>query len=463
LKLFSSYLPSGFALALFLFLTHVDIANALLDDRNITIKTSLEIASKRQALINFIWGTAGFPISKLPSSVEKNVPSPVWKLDNLERVDTLHITMDAGQSGLAHYFIPKQKNNRLVVLHHGHACTFNDGADSKNRDFGMYRTLNKLLSAGFSVLAVYMPLYTPQYAQKCNQNHDQMLNIATTGSPMKFFLEPVAVSLNYLKSNYQYQDVSMVGLSGGAWTTTIYAAIDPSIKYSFPVAGSVPLYLRYEGYGHDLEQYLPNFYGIAGYPDLYVLGSYGSNRKQIQILNRLDECCFGEKQHKVSGVSFESAVRDYESKVKSTLKNLNSGVFRLYIDEAAPNHMISDNAIVNVIIPVLNGAAIADSWPSSVQGTWSVVANQSTGTLSITQSTTPLNCKAISGSIFGGPIQGFYCPSTGRIVFVRKNSNGITVQYYQGNLSQTGSTLRIGGSFSSLDASFGEYSFYATK
>jgi hypothetical protein len=186
-----------------------------------------------------------------------------------------------------------------------------------------------------------------------------MFNLVTTGSPMKFFLEPVVVSLNYLKINYpNYWDFSMVGLSGEGWTTTVYAAIDSRITLSIPVAGTIPLYLRFGNYNHDEEQYLPSFYGIAGYPDLYVLGSYGSGRKQIQILNRHDDCCFGELQHDAAqaGASFEAAVRNYEARVKTSLNNLNTGFFRLYIDEVAPSHMISDNAIINVIFPVLNGA-----------------------------------------------------------------------------------------------------------
>lgn len=109
------------------------------------------------------------------------------------------------------------------------------------------------------------------------------------------------------------------------------------------------------------------------------------------------------------------------------------------------------------------GAAYADGWQTSVAGNWSVVASQTTGTLSITQPASTSNCRSISGSIFGNPIQGFYCPTSGRLVFVRKNDSGITFQYYQGNLSQTGNTLRIGGSFSNLSQDFGEYSFYGTK
>ena len=123
-----------------------------------------------------------------------------------------------------------------------------------------------------------------------------MFDLATqSGSALKFFLEPVAISLNALKP--RYKEVNMAGLSGGGWITTLYAAVDPSIRYSFPVAGTIPLYLRTGGSVGDKEQYLDEFYSIAGYQDLYLLGAYGPGRKQVQILNRRDDCCFGEAQH----------------------------------------------------------------------------------------------------------------------------------------------------------------------
>lgn len=95
------------------------LAYGLVDDRNITINSTADVTSRRQALVNFIWGAGGFPSGTLPSSVAFNVPSPVAGLTNLERVDTLNISMEAGQSGVAHHFIPVRKNNRLVVVHHG--------------------------------------------------------------------------------------------------------------------------------------------------------------------------------------------------------------------------------------------------------------------------------------------------------------------------------------------------------
>jgi hypothetical protein len=123
-------------------------------------------------------------------------------------------------------------------------------------------------------------------------------------------------------------------------------------------------------------------------------------------------------------------------------------------------------------------SAFADGWPSSVTGTWSVVGNQSAGALVISQyaGAAGSQCKPIRGTIYGvDAIEGFYCPGSGRISFLRYN--GITTvpkQHWSGNLSQrvTGQPLRIGGLFATFDhnnvagtlgGSLGEYNFQAVK
>ena len=188
-----------------------------------------------------------------------------------------------------------------------------------------------------------------------------MFQIRTTGSPMKFFLEPVAAGLNHIKKSARkmgspdYRKFHMTGLSGGGWTTTVYAAIDPRIQLSFPVAGTMPLYLRTGGSVGDLEQFEPGFYAIAGYQDLYMLGADKPGRRQVQILNRRDNCCFGEAQHdsRRAGMDYSESLRDYERRVQKVLAGFRSGGFRLELDESAPSHMISHYAIEKILIPEL--------------------------------------------------------------------------------------------------------------
>ncbi len=333
----------------------------LIDDRAIHVSSSADIAEKRQALIQYLWGADGFPQRQMPTTVLTNVASPVKQLTQLERVDEFRIDLAPGLQGLAYHFIAKRPNHELVVVHHGHACTLDDDPSPADVGYGLQRTIHALLREGYGVLGVFMPHMRPG---DCGGSHDAMFQTNTAGSPIKFFLMPTAVSLNYLKTQSRtgafpsYHDFHMAGLSGGGWTTTVYAAIDPTIRCSFPVAGTIPLYLRTRGSVGDREQYESTFYRIASYPDLYILGAHGSGRRQIQILNRRDDCCFGQAQHdeKTSGATYADALHEYERRVKKTLERIGSGSFRIEIDESAPSHMISHHAIEDIILPELRAA-----------------------------------------------------------------------------------------------------------
>jgi hypothetical protein len=329
----------------------------IIDDRAITIHSAREATEKRSALIRYIWGRQGFPEKSVPNVVLTNVPSPIKQLANLARVDEFRMDLAPGLQGLSYHFIPQKANNELVVVHHGHACTLDDDASAADVGYGLQRTINGLLREGYGVLGVYMPHMRPG---DCTGGHDAMFKANTVGSPLKYFLEPTALSLNYLKTHSraghfpEYRAFHMTGLSGGGWTTTVYAAIDPGIQCSFPVAGTIPLYLRTGGSVGDREQFEPSFYKIASYPDLYVLGSHGKARKQVQILVQRDDCCFGAAQHdpKSAGKPYAEAMREYETRVTTVLKDI-GGSFRLEIDETAPSHMISHFALEKVLLPVL--------------------------------------------------------------------------------------------------------------
>lgn len=338
----------------------------MVDDRAVMVDAA-NASVVRQALVDFIWGSDGFPRG-LPGSVQ-SIASPVGGLVNVRRVDELRIEMDGGEENVAQHFIAERSNRELVVLSLGHMCSLADaGKDDPFDDtgYGQQRTIHALLEGGYSVLVTYMPHMRPGACK--DVDHNTLLTLpVTTGSPIKWFVEPVAVALNYLKQSAATDDFpnyvrySMTGLSGGGWTTTLYAALDPSIMTSIPVAGSTPLYLRSGASVGDAEQTLPDLYRIAGYPDLHVLGAMGRGRRQIQVLNRRDNCCFGESPQQYDATihgPWDTAMRAVEHRVQGKLAELagDGNSFRLEIDEAPRVHTISWNAVVATIRAELDGS-----------------------------------------------------------------------------------------------------------
>jgi hypothetical protein len=190
----------------------------LIDDRAVTVHSAREVAEKRRALVQYIWGSEGFPDHRLPEVVLTNVASPVQRLGSLARVDEFRIDLAPGLQGLAYHFIPQHPKRELVVLHHGHACTLDDDPSPKDIGYGLQRTIDALLREGYGVLGVFMPHMRPG---DCTGGHDAMFQMKTAGSPIKYFLEPTAISLNYLKTSSRsgsfpkYRAFHMAGLSGG--------------------------------------------------------------------------------------------------------------------------------------------------------------------------------------------------------------------------------------------------------
>lgn len=383
----------------------VQCAVELVDDRAIRLQTPADAVQMRQQLSQYIWGQTS-PPSDSTVVVTTDVPSPIGCSTNvLARVDHLRIDMPTGSGqqtyiGHAWHYQPSAQGsalrNRLVIVHNGHmegpqACkdSFADGEDAQWMNpgyayMGMQMSINALLADGYDVLAVSMPMFVEG---QCDATQHPALfwpHLApANGSGMRYFLDPTLRALNYLLTQRTFEDVSMTGLSGGGWTTTVYAAVDTRIKHSFPVAGSIPLYLRMEPQSSagalktaglfaagglagavpmscpvnlgDAEQYISDMYSIAGYPELYALGAYGEGRTQVQILNRRDSCCFGQAQH-YDPALFDSDLRDYERRVREAVLQLGEGEFRLRIDEASSIHQTSRDAVHGVILAELNHA-----------------------------------------------------------------------------------------------------------
>ncbi len=290
-----------------------------------------ELDEKRQRLIRFLWGEAELPVVKTPHSVVKGISDSRYAfLDNPASIDRIEIRMEFGVNSIIYLFHPRSPNGRLLIYHQGHGGDFFLGRD----------TIHFFLRHGYAVAAFAMPLLSMNVQPTIEtlagsitlQEHGDLRVLESdVFSPMQFFFEPITVFLNYAMGEYDYDLVAMVGLSGGGWTTTLAAALDPRIERSYPVAGTRPLYF---GDGGDYEQTHPGLYALANYPELYVLGTYGGARRQIQVLNRYDPCCFAGTEHVL-----------YEEQVARTAQRVGNGSFSVFLDETHLEHKISEAAL----------------------------------------------------------------------------------------------------------------------
>jgi hypothetical protein len=304
-------------------------ANSLID-----IDGPRDVGAKRRALIRYIWMRKGLPSEKLPAKVKKGITDDRYTdlyEANLERIDKLTIEMDYGLNSVVYHFAAKEANNKLFIYHQGHRGDFVQGKD----------TIGAFLDKGYSVMAFSMPLLgmnnqpvveLDRFGRFHLLKHDHMKLLK---SPIRFFIEPIVVAINYGKK-LGYGQVNMIGISGGGWTTTVCAAVDTRIKHSYPVAGTLPLYLRSDSQRDwgDYEQNMPDLYNIANYLELYVLGAFGKGRAQIQLLNKYDSCCF-------AGIKY----RTYEHTMREVMRSLGKGKFEIFLDDSHKEHMISAESL----------------------------------------------------------------------------------------------------------------------
>jgi hypothetical protein len=226
----------------------------------------------------------------------------------------------------------------VVLYHQGHGEPLDQSA----------WLVERLVDAGCRVLVLAMPLEgrNPPLLHGGLEiaSHAQLAWLEpSAGHPARFLIEPVVVMLNQLEVEGARIPVTMVGLSGGGWTTTLAAALDLRLGVSVPVAGSLPLWLRsgVAGDWGDWEQTLPALYRRWTYPDLYVLGSSGLDRAQVQVLNQYDPVCFAGIRSQL----YESAVRD-------CVAAAGAGEFRVFVDGTHARHAISP-AAANLVLELV--------------------------------------------------------------------------------------------------------------
>lgn len=353
-------------------------------NNQIRFKTLNEAEERRNELIRFIWDEE-LPIDIIPN-VTSNVTSEVldyrFKELNGELVkciDRLEVEV-LGLTSTAFSIIPEKSLEipKLVLFQAGHG-PLEDGYLKKK----YCSAIEFFLEKGYNVIMLNMPMIgwnqddtavlsnrkEVDISQIKDKPHHSIIRLPELdktmrkGAGFRPFLEPVVACTNYWNQLCDVdQNITMIGLSGGGWTTHMVAAMDTRIKLSFPVAGSYPLYLRNgkENKAHlgDLEQYFEPLFdediaadgtggGIATWLEIYALGGIGKNRKQIMITSKYDNCCFfGEP---------EKTVNTFKFVVKNKVEDLGSGSWKHELDTTHREHTISPWVLENVVKLNLSG------------------------------------------------------------------------------------------------------------
>ncbi len=304
----------------------------------ISIHQAEDISILRDSLITLLWGRFGLP-STIPDSTNPGFKDDRYgDIAHLTRIDRYRIEMEFGLESIVYHFIPDKPTDKLMLYHEGHTGDF---VNSKKQ-------IATLLQNGFSVAAFSMPLhgmnskptvYLPGFGYLKITNHNQIKFLQpNSGHPLKFFIEPVIITINHLEN--RYSEISMMGLSGGGLTTVFAAAIDPRIKRSYHISGSLPLFLRsnVDSDWGDYEQSIPEVLRIANYLEIYIMGSCGPGRKQFQIINQFDACCFAGTRYEV-----------YSNKLQSFVKSLGAGEFTVFVDSTHRDHIISEYTMDRIL------------------------------------------------------------------------------------------------------------------
>ena len=305
----------------------------------IKINNEVDIDQKRSLLTEFFWNVGSFhrvTYNTQPPEVEYDISDSNYSdFQNLKRIDRLTVEMDYGINSISYLFVPKQSNEKLILYHQGHGGDFVLGKD----------TIQFFLDRNFTVIAMAMPLLGMNnqpiveidgLGEMTLTSHKKLGLLETDSfNPMKLFLDPIQINLNFLDKEYNFKQYSMIGLSGGGWTTIVYSAIDERISDSFSVAGSIPFFLRVDSRDMgDYEQTNVELYQNVNYLELYVLSAYGDGRKHVQIFNKNDPCCY-------SGSGYET----YELIIKDKMLQLGKGNFQIFIDDTHNEHKISNTAL----------------------------------------------------------------------------------------------------------------------
>jgi hypothetical protein len=321
-----------------------------LTDSLIRLRSVRDVEQLRRDIRKVLFGSDALPTG-LPASIERVsdqqvLPNPPQELAS---VDRMIIEMGSAKS-VVYLFSPKEPRRQLVIYHAGHDSVLPPAV------------ISRFVQSGYTVAGIYMPVSAdnvkyapivdlPGIGRMKIVNHNQFPLLETaTFNPLRLFIEPVIIVLNQLLLQHRFDSVTMLGFSGGGWTTTIAAAIDPRINTSYAVAGSLPVDVRWADWTSwgDYEQIHPWLLRAASFEEIYLLDASGKGRRHVQVLNKYDTCCFSVP-----------SVPTYVPVVQKRLAAIGPGTYDFILDDTQVKHAVSPCTMTRILGDLAAGTGSA--------------------------------------------------------------------------------------------------------
>ena len=205
----------------------------------------------------------------------------------------------------------KKRTKKLLIYNQGHG--------GNPYDFSYFIEIkNKFLSEGYDVMSLTMtglgynkdkkinfPNFNPEFDASLHKSYSTYYDPKFPNKkPLSLILSGNYFLIKKIINNNLYDEVIMVGFSGGGWYTTLISSLITEIDKSYSFAGTVPLLFRLfdTNYG-DWEQIDSSIYEIVDYNSFYVLSTMDEignfTREHYQIYNDKDTCCFKNPAAKI--------------------------------------------------------------------------------------------------------------------------------------------------------------------
>mmetsp|Transcript_62076 Transcript_62076/g.201228 ORF Transcript_62076/g.201228 Transcript_62076/m.201228 type:complete len:541 (-) Transcript_62076:340-1962(-) len=234
-----------------------------------------------------------------------------------------------------------------------------------------------LHSFGFDVFILSMPLWGVNRIPGWSSHGAFLKREAQGDYPLRYFLEPSVLTVNYAVETLGTKRILAGGLSGGGWATTMLAAMDPRVDASFNVGGSIPWHLRERRDISDFESICglvkkyPQDAFVLPFPDpgrpacrvcdyecQYTLAGLGPGRFHVQLLHEHDSCCYATAGR-------HGAFQTYEGAIRARLAGLPGGGWFTVVATNHSYHEVSlkDRHVISTVLARLPMPASSE-WDS---------------------------------------------------------------------------------------------------